>query len=129
MVDCSGSISDEALTSAFTEILGALEEFGQLDGVLSFFDAVVTPPVPFRTVRDLLALRPHGGGSTSFHAVFAFLKAQLATVQPGCLIIMTDGYADFPPESAALRLPVLWLVNNEDVTPPWGKVARWKISA
>jgi predicted metal-dependent peptidase len=126
MVDASSSISDEAMTSAFTEIVGALDTFGNLDAVLSFFDHAVTDPVPFATVHELLALRPRGGGGTSFHNVFACLKTHMATVQPDSLIIMTDGYANFPPESAALRLPVLWLVNNEEVTPPWGKIARWK---
>ena len=103
-VDCSGSISDEAMTSAFTEIIGALEEFGSLDAVLSFFDAEVTAPVPFSSVGELLRLRPRGGGGTSFKAVFDCLKTRITQVQPSCLIIMTDGDCDFPPESAALRL-------------------------
>jgi predicted metal-dependent peptidase len=130
-VDCSGSISDEDLTGAFTEIIGALEEFGgpggRLDAVLSFFDAGITDPAPFGSVRELLRLRPWGGGGTSFDVIFDSLKKHLANVQPRCLIILTDGHADFPPESAALHLPVLWLVNNEAVTPPWGKVARWVV--
>ena len=126
-VDGSGSISDAAMTSAFTEITGALQEFGSLDAVLSFFDAGVTDPAPFGSVSELLRLRPLGGGGTSFHAIFECLKARMTTVQPTCIIIMTDGYALFPEESAALRLPVLWLINNENVTPPWGKVARWKV--
>ena len=129
MVDCSGSVSDEAMTGAFTEIIGALEEFGGLDAVLSFFDAEVTEPAHFGSVGELLRLRPKGGGGTSFHAVFDCLKEHMARLRPSCLIIMTDGYADFPPESAALRLPVLWLVNNEEATPPWGKVARWNVTA
>jgi len=27
-------------------------------------------------------------------------------------------------EKSAMDIPVLWLINNENVTPPWGKVAR-----
>ena len=38
--------------------------------------------------------------------------------------MLTDGYAPFPPESAANGVPVLWLINNEGVNPPWGKTAR-----
>jgi predicted metal-dependent peptidase len=126
-VDTSGSISDDALTGAFAEISGALEEFGSLDAILSFFDAAVTDPIPFNNVSELLRLRPKGGGGTSFKAIFDCLKTRITQVQPTCLVILTDGYCEFPPESAALRLPVLWLINNEDVTPPWGKVARWKV--
>ena len=41
------------------------------------------------------------------------------------IIILTDGYVtDFPEEEASMGIPVLWLINNEDVTPLWGKVAR-----
>jgi hypothetical protein len=24
----------------------------------------------------------------------------------------------------AMDIPVLWLINNKDIDPPWGKVAR-----
>jgi len=124
--DCSGSVSDEAITLAFTAIMGVLEEFVSLDAVLSFFDVAVTEPVPFGRVSELLGLCPRGGGGTSFRAVFDCLKSHMTQVQPTCLVILTDGYGDFPQESAALRLPVLWLVNNEAVAPPWGKVARYR---
>ena len=44
--------------------------------------------------------------------------------QPTSIIIMTDGYAPFPKQEAANNIPVLWLINNTYVTPPWGKIAR-----
>ena len=43
---------------------------------------------------------------------------------PASIIILTDGYAPFPNEKAALGIPVLWVINNNQVTPPWGKIAR-----
>ena len=43
------------------------------------------------------------------------------------IIILTDGYAPFPDEKEAMGIPVLWLLNNKDVDPPWGKVARIKV--
>ena len=43
---------------------------------------------------------------------------------PASIIILTDGYAPFPREQAAAGIPVLWLLNNDTVTPPWGKTAR-----
>ena len=33
-----------------------------------------------------------------------------------------DGYAPFPEEKAARDVPVMWLIINSDVTPPWGEV-------
>ena len=32
--------------------------------------------------------------------------------------------APFPQEKLAGGIPVLWLLNNEKVNPPWGKIAR-----
>ena len=43
---------------------------------------------------------------------------------PVSIIILTDGYSPVPPKSAAMGIPVLWLINNTEVDPPWGKVAR-----
>jgi hypothetical protein len=43
---------------------------------------------------------------------------------PASIIILSDGYAPFPLEKLAGGIPVLWLLNNEEVNPPWGKVAR-----
>ena len=46
---------------------------------------------------------------------------------PASIIILTDGYAAMPPKEAAMGIPVLWIINNEKVTPKWGRVARIKI--
>lgn len=46
---------------------------------------------------------------------------------PASIIILTDGYAPFPREKMAMGIPVLWLLNNEDVNPSWGKVARIRL--
>lgn len=123
MVDTSGSMSDDLIAEAFSEIAGAIEQFhGRLRGLLGFFDAAVYPPVPFESVEDLKSIRPQGGGGTSFHVVLHYLS-KLET-PPASLVILTDGYAEFPPEEMARGVPVLWIVNNEERTPPWGKVAR-----
>lgn len=36
---------------------------------------------------------------------------------PASIIILTDGYAPFPNQALAGDIPVLWLINNEDVNP------------
>ena len=43
---------------------------------------------------------------------------------PASIIILTDGYAPFPREEESMGIPVLWLLNNKEVNPPWGKIAR-----
>ena len=42
------------------------------------------------------------------------------------IVILTDGYADFPDERETHGIPVLWIITNECITPPWGKSARVK---
>lgn len=37
---------------------------------------------------------------------------------PATLVILTDGYSDFPDEKVAKGIPVLWLINNKKVNPP-----------
>lgn len=39
-----------------------------------------------------------------------------------------DGFAPFPKEKLSMGIPVLWLLNNEKVDPPWGKAARITVS-
>lgn len=130
MADTSGSISDDMLSHAYSELLAVIEQYdGAFEGFLGFFDAEVYEPVPFSTVEDLAEIRPKGGGGTSFHAVFDHVRKWTEEKEepPACLIMLTDGYAAFPDEEATGGVPVLWLINNEDVTPPYGKVARIKI--
>lgn len=124
MIDTSGSMSDAMITAAYAEIKGAIEQFdGKLKGWLSFFDAQATKPQAFATVDELCIIRPQGGGGTRFEAVFECVKEHMDT-PPASIIILTDGDASFPNESMAMGIPVLWLINNRYVAPPWGKVAR-----
>ena len=48
----------------------------------------------------------------------------MADMEIASIIILTDGYASFPDKSSAMGIPVLWIINNDDIDPPWGKVAR-----
>ena len=45
---------------------------------------------------------------------------------PVSIIILTDGEAPFPDIKETLGIPVLWVINNEKITPPWGEVIRIK---
>ena len=125
MIDTSGSMSDEMITAAYSEIKGAIDQFdGKLTGWLGFFDAAVIPPKPFSDEEELRIIRPEGGGGTDFNAVFDYIRKNMQENLPASIIILTDGYAPFPPESAAMGIPVLWLLNNETVKPKWGRIAR-----
>ena len=125
MIDISGSMQDEMIAAVYSEVKGALEQFdGRLKGWLGFFDVNVTKPKEFDSIEDILALKPVGGGGTSFHSIFRYVERNMTDNLPQCIVILTDGFAEFPEETAALRVPVLWILCNDSALPPWGKVAR-----
>lgn len=128
MIDTSGSVNDKALTVAYSEIKGAIDQYdGKLKGWLGFFDAAVVDPIPFSDVEELKKIKAYGGGGTSFHCIFDYIKDYMHDNFPKTLVILTDGYAPFPDIEETMGIPVLWLIDNDKVTPPWGKVARLKI--
>lgn len=127
-IDTSGSISDNDMTTAFSEIKGAIDQYdGKLKGWLGFFDAAIIEPKPFSSFEEFIVIKPAGGGGTDFQIIFEYVDQHMKEKEPNCIIILTDGYAPFPKEELANDIPVLWLINNQDVTPPWGKVARFAV--
>ena len=125
MIDTSGSVDDDNLAAAYSEIKEAIEQFnGKLSGRLGFFDTNVKTPLPFESVNDLMRIIPHGGGGTDFSPIFEYVKKHYNHELPVCIVIFTDGCGPYPQESEAMGIPVLWLINNPHITPPWGKIAR-----
>lgn len=129
-IDTSGSISDNDMTTAYSEIKGAIDQYdGKLKGWLGFFDAAIIEPKPFSSFEEFIVIKPTGGGGTDFQIIFEYVDQHMKDKEPNCIIILTDGCAPFPKEELANDIPVLWLINNEKVTPPWGKVARFTVRA
>lgn len=125
MIDTSGSMSDDMITAAYSEVKGAIDQFdGKLRGWLGFFDAAIVKPKPFSDENEFKVIKPAGGGGTDFQIFFEYVFHHMSDKLPASIIILTDGYAPFPQEKLAGGIPVLWLLNNEEVNPPWGKVAR-----
>ena len=115
------------MTAAYSEVKGAIDQFGgKLKGWLGFFDAAIIKPKPFSNFEEFIVIRPAGGGGTDFQIIFEYVHQHMAENPPVSIIILTDGYAPFPKEELANNIPVLWLINNENIEPPWGKIARIK---
>ncbi len=125
MVDTSGSVKDEELATVYSEIRGGIEQFGgRLMGKLGFFDAEVTPPLPFESVDDLMSIIPYGGGGTDFRAIFDYIRKNQYDNLPACVVVFTDGDGPYPHEAQTMEIPVLWIISNSDITPPFGKTVR-----
>lgn len=128
MIDTSGSMSDEMVTAAYSEVKGAIDQYdGKLVGWLGFFDTEIVEPKLFENEEEFRVIKPSGGGGTDFYIIFEYVKKYMCDELPLCIIILTDGYAPYPEEDIAMGIPVLWLLNNEKVNPEWGMIARIKI--
>ncbi len=124
MVDTSGSFSADMIAMAFSEIEGALEQFnGLLSGKVGFFDTEVHAVTDFSSAIDIKKMIPVGGGGTDFRPIFDYVQHEMKN-EISSLVVLTDGYGRFPDITSGITYPVLWLINNEDVMPPFGKVAR-----
>ena len=125
MVDVSGSMSDEQISECFNEINGLITQFNKkVEGYVGFFDSRVKQIMPFDQDTNILEIKPYGRGGTNFQDVFDTIKRDMEDDLPVKIIILSDGYAPFPDEEEAMGIPVLWVINNEEVTPPWGTIVR-----
>ncbi len=125
MIDTSGSMSNKDINDCYTEIKGAIDQFGgKLTGLLGFFDGKVVPPIPFMDEDEFKLIKAYGGGGTNFHCIFDYVNNEMTDNPPKSIVILTDGYAPFPQEEMARDIPVLWIINNKEITPPFGIIAR-----
>ena len=127
VVDTSGSMDEEALSDAYSEIYGALEQFGgKLQGKIGFFDTEMKSLHDFCSARELKRILPEGGGGTDFNAPFDYIKESGITELPAAMVIFTDGFADYPNEEDTFGIPVMWLLTSCFSEPPFGKVIVMK---
>ena len=125
MVDVSGSMKTEEIVQCFSEIQSAIVQFnGKIEGYIGFFDDDVKTVVKFDGDTDVRTIKPYGRGGTNFHSIFKYIQEKMVDNLPASIIILTDGEARFPDQSKSLGIPVLWVINNETVTPPWGNITR-----
>lgn len=124
LIDTSGSIDKETLTEVYHEIQAAIGQFSRFSGMVSCFDTEVTEPVEFDETTGLKEVSLIGGGGTSFECIFEYMKEHMKDELPEAIIILTDGFADYPAKDAAMGVPVLWIIVGSEKEVPWGKVVR-----
>jgi len=112
-IDTSGSISEQDLSDFLTETNGMIDHI-QCDIVC--FDTVVYGK-PKRFTKKVSELEVKGRGGTSFGPVFDVAEDN----KYDGIIMLTDGFAEFPEKPLSLR--ILWALteSGRDVEPPYGK--------
>lgn len=116
VIDTSGSIGQKELNEFSSEIKGIVDDVRPTKTYVMYCDARVAHVDEFGPDDDL-EFAPHGGGGTDFRPPFDWLEAN--QIQPKCLVYLTDGYGPFPENESGF--PTLWVINNEQVTPPHGE--------
>lgn len=115
-IDTSGSITDKLLQEFGSEIKGIHTDLRPRKLIVIYCDADVNHVDEFGP-DDELFFKMHGGGGTDFRPPFRWMEDN--RVDARCFVYLTDGYGEFPNKEA--DFPVMWCINNYDVTPPWGE--------
>jgi len=119
-IDTSGSMSDEDIRSALSEIQGICEQFTEYTLYLIQADYELQD---FVEVDEFTPLpdKIKGRGGTNFVPVFDEVNNRSLDISS--LIYFTDGYCDNFPK--APPYPVVWLIIGQDkFDPPFGSVIK-----
>lgn len=123
-IDTSGSIDDEAITKALSEVVAICDNTTPEKVDLLYWDTQVASHEQYRedNYAGLVnSTKPAGGGGTDVACVMQYIDDN--KLKPECTIIITDGYTDFPREHPTY--PVIWvIVGGNNVMPPFGSVIR-----
>lgn len=130
-IDTSGSMGEKAINMCFSEIQGAINQFEKnLHGKLFFFDYdVAKEHYDFDDVNGNVSdLAVFGGGGTSFKCVFDYIRNHREEFNNiNGVIILTDGYCDYPNEEDTDGIPTLWIYTTPEVergnSAPFGRTA------
>lgn len=120
MNDTSASISDSDIQEFYSELVGAINQFGgKFNGHVGFFDTKTYGPYPFESVDDVLDIIPQGGGGTCFTTVLNKCRSLIdnGELKVAGVIIFTDGECSYPEENPISDVPLLWVMNTNNEAP------------
>jgi predicted metal-dependent peptidase len=121
VVDTSGSVSERALSLAWSEVVGILRSQGLRREQLSVWATDMTARRV--TIRDVGRVELHGGGGTDMGV--GIEAALTARPMPDVVLVMTDGETPWPPEPPAKPVIVCLFRRTSSrsvVAPAWARV-------
>ena len=117
-IDISGSMSEQDISDAYSEIVGAINQFGSMSGYLGYFDTAIHNFEKFEDVKDVIKNKPHSGGGTDFEACFRFLKDTDVVDMQGIvgIVILSDGECGFGNSyKLSEGIPTLFLFTDDHI--------------
>lgn len=132
IMDASGSMGLDDLKKVMTEVRGIVSMFRAWKIQMMSFDSILYPPVLYdssmSTEIEVVSHEVHGGGGTNFGPPLRYIAGidrYDGNVNPlggrELVVFFTDGYTGDGWHRDLSHLNVLWLLNNQSVTPPWGR--------
>lgn len=118
-IDTSGSIGEDALRRALSEVAGACESVNPQMVDVIYWDAEVAAHEVYEgeRVKDIANVtKPKGGGGTDARAMFDFMDKR--GIKPEAVIMFTDGFTPWP---RTLPCPVLWCISTKGLKAPVGE--------
>lgn len=120
-IDTSGSMSDEEVIGAVSEVCGICEQFQdytihyyQCDYGLQLYEEIR----PYTEIPKKI----RGRGGTSFVPVFRDIAEKGLNIS--CLVYFTDLMGDFP-EQTPIEYSVLWIASGGKEEAPFGTVVKY----
>jgi len=118
-IDTSGSIGEDALRRALSEVAGACESVSPQMVDVIYWDAEVAAHEVYEgeRVKDIANVtKPKGGGGTDARAMFDFMDKR--GIKADAVIMFTDGFTPWP---RTLPCPVLWCISTKGLRAPVGE--------
>lgn len=117
-IDTSGSVSGPMVSAFLSEVVGICQNV--MPEVLHLIecDATIQSHKVFDqgSLDQLGAITElHGGGGTDMRVIFRHIAQQ--NIKPEAIIVLTDGYTDWPGE---LPCPTLWVITERYCQAPVG---------
>ena len=124
-VDTSGSISQEAITKALSEVVAICDNVLPEKIDLLYWDTDVASHEIYMEDNYsglVSSTKPAGGGGTDVSCVFNYIEKH--KLDPQCVIVITDGYTPYP---AMSPYPTIWVMTeNGYCQPPFGSIIKIK---
>ena len=124
-VDTSGSISQEAITKALSEVVAICDNVLPEKIDLLYWDIDVASHEIYTEDNYsglVSSTKPAGGGGTDVSCVFNYIEKH--KLDPQCVIVITDGYTPYP---ATSPYPTIWVMTeNGYCQPPFGSIIKIK---
>lgn len=129
-LDTSGSITDEDLGIALAQIKQLLDVYKAKAEVL-YWDTQVRKTAPFKDIKELVRIKPEGGGGTDINCVFKEFEIgdykKGKKQKPSIIIVFTDGHFGTVERKYHKYKDTIWVIkDNPRFVKPFGTQAKLK---